>query len=343
MKCILRMFMAMACGVAVADSVSLKNGSIINGEIISIYQEKMIIETNFCDDLTIDMSEVKSYRTDEDVNIELTSGTKLTGTRVGLEEKIKVTSKTDEIKLDSEIKAESVKMLWPKGDDAPNYIPPFQKEWKTTIAASFEKDTGNTEEVEYNLSAESILKGERDTTKLFLRYENTTKKDVRTDDETIGGIDYEYRIKGKNTVYARGELERDPFEDIDLRLQMAIGYGRYLIDKERLTLRGRLGAFYRHETFTSSRKPVNTWGPDIGLRFDYASLNDWSVYSGISYTPSIDNFQNCLIFHESALVAPIASSQWSLKIGIRHEFNSDSSDGKEDLDTTYFTNLQLTF
>ena len=130
---------------------------------------------------------------------------------------------------------------------------------------------------------------------------------------------------------------------MDLRLQLAIGYGRYLIDKERMTLRTRLGVFYRHETFQSSREPVNTWGPDLGFRFDYASLNNWSMYSDVSYTPSIDNFQNCLIFHESAVVAPIGSTDWSFKLGVRHEYNSDASDGKKDLDTTYFTNIQLTF
>jgi len=343
MKKVLWGVVSLASGFVFADTVILKNGSIINGNIKTIYQEKMVVETDFSADLSIDMSKVKSYKTDEDVKFELESGTTMVGTIDSSEDKIKVTSNTKELKLDSEIKAKSIKMLWPKGDDAPNYVAPFEKVWSTTIAASFEKQTGNTEEVDYNLSLESTLKGEHDLTKIYVRYENTTKKNVRTDDETIGGIDYEYRIKGKNSLYARAELERDPFEDIDLRLQMAFGYGRYLIDRERLTLRGRLGVFYRHETFTSSREAVDTWGPDLGLRFDYASLNDWSVYSDISYTPSVDNFKNCLIYHESAIVAPIAKTAWSLKLGLRHEYNSDASDGKKDLDTTYFTNLQLTF
>ena len=343
MKRVLWSFMAVVGGFAVADTVVLKNGSIINGDIITIYQEKMVVKTDFSDDLSIDMGKVKSYQTDADVKVELESGTTLVGTVNSSEENTKITSKTDELKLNSEIKPKSVKMLWPKGDDAPNYKPPFKKVWSTTLAASYVKKSGNTEETEYHLSLESILKGEMDTTKLFVRYQNTSKSGERTNDEVIAGVDYEHRFKGVSNVYARAEVERDPFEDIDLRLQIAAGYGRYFINKERLKLRARLGVFFRHEAFSSTRAPINSWGPDLGLRLDYASLNDWSMYSDLSYTPTVEHFQNCLIKHESAFVAPIKGTDWSLKLGVRHEYNSNSSAGKKDLDTTYFTNLQLKF
>jgi hypothetical protein len=101
--------------------------------------------------------------------------------------------------------------------------------------------------------------------------------------------------------------------------------------------------FFRHESYSSSRNAVNTYGPDVGFRFEYTSLNDWSWYSDVSYTPSIEDLKNCLIFHESAFVAPIGETSWSIKVGLRHEYNSDISDGKEDLDTTYFSDLQLKF
>jgi putative salt-induced outer membrane protein YdiY/small nuclear ribonucleoprotein (snRNP)-like protein len=287
------------------------------------------------------MSKVKSYRTEEEVKVELESGKSLVGTVDHTDDKVKIIQ--DNSKEASDITDQEIRMLWLKGDVAPNYVPPFYRIWETTIAASFQQETGNTDEIEYNLSLESILTRKNDTTKAFIRYENTKTGDTLTDDEIVAGLDYEYRRDNKNSDYGRMDLERDPFDDINFRFQLAMGYGRYLLDRDRMTFRTRFGVFYRHESYSSSREATDTYGPDIGFRFEYTSPHDWLWYSDVSYTPSIEDLKDCLIYHESALVAPIAETMWSIKVGLRHEYNSDSSDGKEDLDTTYFTNLQLKF
>ena len=59
--------------------------------------------------------------------------------------------------------------------------------------------------------------------------------------------------------------------------------------------------------------------------------------------PNFDQLSNFIMFHESAFVTPLGSTRWEFKIGIRNEYNSDASVGKEELDTTYFSDLQLKF
>ena len=341
MRMLLMVFLIATVGRA--DAIYLENGSVVNGKIKTIYQSKMVVETDFAGEIEIKMDQVNRFSTDAEMNVQLKSGTNLTGRIESTNAEIKVVAKTEELNSEATVKAKAVKMLWPVGDDAPDYKTPFKKEWKTVVSAGYIKKTGNTDEVTANIDAVATLTGEDDKLKLYARYTNSETAGERTDDETILGIDYEALFSEKGSWYTRIEGEKDAFEDIEVRLTLAAGYGHYFIKEERMSLRGRVGLFYRYESYKSSRSDDSTWGPDLGIRYEYTSLNDWSWYTDFSCTPSIEKASDLQAKHESAFVAPIGSTNWAFKIGLRHEFNNTPSSGKERLDTTYFTNLQLKF
>ncbi len=329
--------------VIYADTINLTNGSIINGTIKTIYEEKMIVSTDFAGDIVVDMNQVNGFKTDEDMNVKLKSGTQLTGRIDSSETETKIVAKNEELNSETTARPKTVNMLWAKGDHAPDYTTPFKKEWRTVVSAGYTKKTGNIDEASANVGVVATLAGEKDKLKLYARYTNTETENTRTDDETILGIDYEALFNEKGSWYTRAEVEKDPFEDIDLRLTLAGGYGHYFIKEDRISLRGRVGLFYRHESYKSNRADDSTWGPDLGIRYEYTSLNDWSWYTDLTYTPSIEDISDGQATHESAFIAPIGATDWAFKIGVRHEFNNTPSTGKERLDTTYFTNLQLNF
>jgi len=308
-----------------ADLVHLKDGSIINGTIKNIYKKKMKVLTKFAGEINIDISQITEFKTDKEVNIEITKGVKKT-----------VSNSIDLV-------PSKITMLWCNGENPPNYKAPFKKSWKHSVSAGIVIETGNSDEKNFNLNALSTLAGENDTLKFFAKYKNTESNGVKTTEKITLGTDYERNLQKNSSWYLRANGTKDKFNDLKLRLTAATGYGYYFIKKENLSLRGRVGLFHRYTTYESNRSASNSTGSDLGIRLDYKMNDSWAWYTDISYMPSFEDFTNYIITHESALVIPLNNTHLEFKIGVRNVYDSNASDDKENMDTTYFSNLQLNF
>ena len=76
-----------------------------------------------------------------------------------------------------------------------------------------------------------------------------------TSDESIAGASYTAFMFDPWGWYVRGEVERDEFEDIDLRTTLAAGLSYRPINTDERMLKFFLGLGYRHESF-ATRLPV---------------------------------------------------------------------------------------
>ncbi len=322
-----------------ADKIVVTGGSVITGKIKQINKEKMIVSTDFSDDIVLSMDKVLEYKTDDEVKVRLTDGQVITGQLDSSNSGVLLKGKSTETKAG----AKSVVMLWDPEENAPDYVEPIERKWKYKVGASWVKKTGNTDEEDLGINFNATLEDEKDTLMFYGRYNNNKTDGESTENERIVGVDYEIRFKERSSWYVRGEAEDDEFEGIDLRLTLATGYGYYFKNEEHNKLRGRLGVFYRNESYNSDKDDESTYGLDLGLRFDYQLPNNFAWYTDVTYTPSVESIDEYRITHESALVLPIGETDWSLKFGIRNEYNSEAPDDKDELDNTYFSILEVNF
>ena len=185
------------------------------------------------------------------------------------------------------------------------------------------------------------LEGPKDHLLFYLRGSYAKEDGDKTDDELIGGIDFETRFAERHSWYARIELENDDIEELDLRSTAATGYGYYFFRETDHILRGRAGLMYRHVSYTGGDSE-STVGMDLGLYHLYV-FGDWGkLITDITYTPSLENFGDYRLFHESAFEIPLARSDiWKLQLGVTNDYNSQPVPGNTGLDTTYFSRLVL--
>ena len=322
-----------------ADEIQLKNGSVIKGKVLKIFKDKLLVQTDFSPNIEVDFSKVDSFSTDEEHSVKLSDGQQLNGKIVYAEKEMSVKGSITKTTVESQHLA----MLWEKGEKAPDYVAPFKREWSHAVALDVNKKEGNTDESNFALQASSTLKGEKDTLKLYGKYKRAETEGEKSSDERIVGADYEYKFAAKDAWYLRFEFEKDEFESLDLRSTVAAGYSRYFLEDDQKTLRGRVGTLYRFESFDDDTNE-ETVGLDFGLNFTYLITDFGKWYTDLTWTPSVEDFGDYRLNHESGLSLPVGSAdRWKFKLGIDHDYNSRPATGREKLDTTYFSRLELNF
>jgi hypothetical protein len=59
--------------------------------------------------------------------------------------------------------------------------------------------------------------------------------------------------------------------------------------------------------------------------------------------PSVNDFADYRFVHDSALEFPINAGFWKLRVGLNNQYNSRPQPGREEMDTTYYTRLVLSW
>ncbi len=315
------------------DVIVLDNGSKIIGKIEKVVDGNILIKTDFAGALNIKIERVTSLSSDTPLLVSFPSGNRLYGN---------IEYKKDETVVktpDGRLIVEQGGFLaaWLKG--APDPLAPERRKWSYEAGFDIAGKTGNTERVSTGGRVKVKLKGPKDHLLFYLRGSYAKEDGDKTDDEIIGGIDFESMFGKKHSWYARIELENDDIEELDLRSTAALGYGYYFFNKSNQVLRGRMGFMYRHESYNNVDSE-STAGLDFGLYHMY-KFEDWGkIVTDITYTPSLEDFGDYRCFHESAYEIPLARSDgWNLQLGVTNEYNSNPVPGNDRMDTTYFSRI----
>ncbi|MFO7761424.1 MAG: DUF481 domain-containing protein [Desulfobia sp.] len=317
------------------DIIEHNNGSRIIGNITEISENKVIMETDFAGTITVDLKNLIDLKTDHPLFIALKNGSRLYGTMDQEGDKIVITCLQDRLSVNRN----TITAAWLKGK--PDPLAPERRNWKYEAGLEGSGKTGNTERGSIGARLKAELKGPDDRLKLYLKGIYAKEEGEETDDEIISGIDFESSFAKMHSWYTRIELEKDDIENIDLRTTAGAGYGYYFLKQSDHELRTRFGLSYRHESFDDGSSDSNI-GLDLGLHYMYKFNKHLRLVTDITYTPSIEDFADYLLYHESVLEAPVALSDiWKLQLGLSNQYDSKPAADKEKLDTTYFSRLIL--
>ncbi|MEC9291510.1 MAG: DUF481 domain-containing protein [Pseudomonadota bacterium] len=118
--------------------------------------------------------------------------------------------------------------------------------WSGSVEGGFSLSSGNTEKRNLNAKISGNREGEKWFQKGSVEARTTHEDDVRTEEE--------YRFKGEigrklseiDYVFGQASYVIDPFSSYDWRLDEVVGYGRYFIKEEDMTLEGKMAVGGRH-------------------------------------------------------------------------------------------------
>jgi hypothetical protein len=85
---------------------------------------------------------------------------------------------------------------------------------------------------------------------------------------------------------------------------------------------------------------LSTPALDLAILHNY-TLEHWRIANKLVFLPSLQDFSNYRIQHDSFIEMPLAASQWKIRIGLSNDYVSIPQPGKEKLDTTYYTKFLL--
>lgn len=345
LKNLLCAVLACACaGLAhAADRIELNDGSVVLGRLVSAEGGKFKLETTFAGTIEIAQDQIKSFSTDQAVNVALSAGSTVLGRVTATGTGIAV------VAADGQMAAPTAKVaaVWQPGADSPETraakeaAAQARRKWAYEASVAIAGRTGASQKFGADVGFKATLASAQD--KLVFTFADQQAKDqgTKTADRQFGSVDYSAFISSRNGWYVRTSLEKDAIRSLDLRSSTAFGFGHRLIKNDRQDLEFRVGLNYLHESYTNNTK-FSSVGLDLALLHS-CQFGSAKMVNTLSYTPAFKEFSNYRAHHESALELPIGASLWKLKLGVANDYNSMPPAGTVRLDTTYFTSLLLSW
>ncbi len=336
-----------------ADTIVTKNGSSIYGKIIGIEGGKMKVATDFAGEIEIDKAQIDHFSSDEPIFVSFESGSSYVGKVTGTENG-ELTIATQDGDLSTSI--DKVNESWQPGTESPAAkrqaaeLAKLERKWSYEAAFDLTGKSGNSDSTGLSTSFRAKLTGPDDTLQFYARANFEETDDVRSADDSRAGVDYANSLNDKWNWYVRSEFGRDVIKDIELYINTAAGFGYTFTKTERRELNVRGGIGYRFESYDDILLPDGSFVPradlssasaDFGL-FHQENMKLGRLVNRLTYTPAFDDFANFRAVHDSSLELPMKSENYSIRLGLSNEYDSEADlSDKDELDTTYYIRLVL--
>jgi hypothetical protein len=321
--------LALAVAAQAADRIELNDGSVVVGKLVSAGGGKFKVDTAFAGTILIAQDQIKSFQTDEPINVR-TANTTVLGQVQAAGGEVLVTAPGGRLN----VAPAQITAIWQKGADNPD-----ARRWQYEASVAITGRTGGSEKFAGALGFKATLASPQDKLVFALQAEKAEDNGVETANRQFASADYSSFVSANNVWYARTSLEKDSIKALDLRSTTAAGIGRKLIKNSVQDLELRAGLSYVYESYANGTN-FDSPGLDLGLIHLY-QLKNGLLSNTLTYTPTFEDFGNYRVHHESTFEMPITASLWKLKLGISNDYTSMPQPGIERLDTLYFTSLIL--
>jgi putative salt-induced outer membrane protein YdiY len=333
-----------------ADTVGTKDGSTIQGKVLRVTGGVVEIETAFAGVLKINQASVASLSTDAPVFLRYQGGNTIQGavsTAAGGEVRVAGPGAWGTGKVDA------VEAVWTDPADSPESkaAAAARRKWAFEASVDVVGNSGNTNSLSTAAGFAATLAGPEDKLQFYAAYTRATqevttgtppvKQDKTSADNAKAGVDYSAFFTQRLSWYAREEIGTDKIKDLDFYSNTAAGLGYALIREPKHELTFRTGLAYRYESYEYG-EDISTPALDLGLIHSYTAKN-WRIGNKLTFMPSLEDFANYRIQHDSFFEVPLSSTQWKVRLGIANDYVSEPQPGKKKLDTTYYTKFLLSW
>ena len=322
-----------------ADTVTLKDGSVIHGKITGIAGGTVTLSTGFAGDLSIKQDQVAALATDEPVFVKTTENSTVLGKVEPKESAVVVASPSGTYTTT----IAGVKSSWRQGAEDPEIVAQ-RRHWVAEVTTDIAGKSGNSTGFAGAIGAVATLKTPTDSLKFYASANHTVANGQTSADTYKGGVEYNAFFSPALSWYVSTELMQDNVKDIALRVSTLGGLGWNAVRSPTEDLQFRAGLSYRYETYNTVPATPNFSSPGVNFALVHRlDLKPWAImHNSLSYVPSFKDTSNFVIDHDSNLTMPFGGSKvWSLRLGVSNEYVSKPVDDAKRLDTTYYLRLVL--
>ncbi|MGH7232475.1 MAG: DUF481 domain-containing protein [Nitrospiraceae bacterium] len=246
--------------MAKADEVRLVNGDRLTGEIVKMEEGVLTFKTAYGGELSIDWKQVERLTSEKPMTVRIPGDTKGTLAEFFYGDHAMVTTK--EIGLHAPVALSDVKSI---------NLQPIRLTGTVTIGGN--STNGNTDTKAVNAAARFSIRAHRQRLMGEAKYNYGEASSTVTARNSLGNLKYDYFLSEKFFANTYGLLEKDTFQNLNLRTTLGAGMGYQFLETPRHTLAGEVGLAYVNEHYTNSestRTPSSRWA----IRWEYAILPD---------------------------------------------------------------------
>jgi len=230
------LLLALSAGPLRADEVDLKNGDRLSGKIVSLGEQKLLLETEFAGRLAIDWAHVDRISTDELLTVVLENGSTVRGILKPSDAPGRLELVRDSASEPIPVELAHVKAINPPEEPAVKL--------SGRVNVGFNKASGNTDTEYGHADAELILRTASHRLTLGGDYNRASEDNHKTVDNAAGRLKHDYFLTRQIYWYLNGLLERDDLKDINLRATAGPGLGYQIFEGELMNLSVETGPSY---------------------------------------------------------------------------------------------------
>ena len=347
---------------AAADTVTLKDGSLLKGKIKRVENGELILDTDYADDVSIDVEHIVGVASDQEYTVRLIGGEKLSGFlavsdgTIFMRRDLKATRESEAIASPEEIEPADAE---PLVDSTPN-LPAEEREFRfDDVDRIDQKQSYFWYVAEINIGAQ-VAKGNTDTTDLHLDalFEPTfgrntlrlagefDKKEADGDTTTNRwrtSLEYERGIGRRWFIGAANSYEGDVQRDLELRIIAAAGAGYRFFNEDPTFLSVMPAIAYVIETFEDSNDDTDyaAFHWKFNLTRDLYK-DDISIYHNHLYLNSLKDLSDIIIETRTGIEFDLA---WDFTLSAEFQSYWDNipAGGADKLDTRYILKIGYEF
>lgn len=324
---------AMIANHANADEIVLKNGDRITGKIVTMTEGKIVMNTTYAADISIEWNEVSQISGDEPINVIMGDGTSLKGRTVS--------AKPGKLVLQIEDISEPVSIdLAQARAINPVPMPSLTTKGQANLGVTIAK--GNSETSSQHLDLEFIARTIKNRYTLGAEFNKAEDDGEETTNNSLGYVKYDHFFSDQMYGYSNVLLEKDKFKDINLRTALGLGAGYQFLEREDVNLSGEAGLSYINEDFDIAPDdgyPTGRWAINFDKYLIKNSLQFFHFHEGFL---SLEDSEDIFMRSRTGIRMPL-SKRIKATFQVNYDWDKKPSPGMENVDIMYILSLGYQF
>ncbi|OHB59300.1 MAG: hypothetical protein A2167_05730 [Planctomycetes bacterium RBG_13_46_10] len=324
---------------ACADEVVFNNGDRLTGKIIRLVDNKLVFLSDMAGEVTLDVSKVKTFSSNEPVEIHLNDGTVL---------KQKVSQAGPDrfsVEGNETIKAQELAISAVSSINPP---PKPEPKWIGNIPAGYTSTHGNTKTEQLNGSMNLSRRAERDRISLNADYargeqeDPDTGKDKKTEDWWRSRIKYDYFFTKKLYGYVDNRYEKDSIAELDRRIIIGGGAGYQWVETDDMKFSTEAGLASLYEKYDNTGDSNSELSAQLGYHLDKKLYKKFGFVHDLTYYPSLEELSDYYMT-TSAEVRAYFTERFFANLKAILNYDATPAAGSGDTDVKYIFGLGVNF
>jgi putative salt-induced outer membrane protein YdiY len=316
-----------------ADEIVFTNGDRLTGKINHAVDGKLVFISDMAGKMTVEISKIQTFSTDEAIEVHLKDGNVLT------QKIVNATAGKFAIEGTETVKAQDFDVAAISSINPP---PKPKPKWTGNVSAAVTSTHGNTKTEALSASANLSKRTENDRTTISADYARGEQEDPdtgeqkKTEDWWRTRAKYDYFFSKKFFGYL------DKIAELDRRVIVGGGAGYQWIESENMNFSTEGGLASLYEKYKNQTDSTTELSIQLGYNFDKTLAENLKFIHDLTYYPSIDKFSDYYLTTTGEIRANLTERMFA-NFKVILNYDATPAIGAGSTDTKYLLGLGYSF